>query len=118
MTFGEGGAFWFDQLRSQLRGADSEVLAEWSQIIEKTSKQACNDSAGARIIFRGFVDEERRFTLDVDVTDSDAILCLLQSIQNCLDLMPAVPKQFYGTLMGALASQAKERGKLDSPWHL
>jgi len=118
VAFSEGGAFWLDQLRSQLRGPDPEVLTEWSEIIEKTSKRACDDSTGARIIFRGFVDEERRFTLDVDASDPDAMLSLLKSIQDSLDLMPAVPKLFYGTLMGALASQAEEKGKLDGPWHL
>lgn len=118
MAFSEGGAFWFDSLRSQLRGADPEILAEWSEIIERKSKRACGDPAGARIIFRGVVDEERRFTLDVDATDSDAMLSLLKSIQESLDLMPAVPKLFYSTVMGALASQAEEKGKLDSPWHL
>jgi hypothetical protein len=118
LAFSEGGAFWFDQLRSQLRGADPEILAEWSEIIEKTSKRACDDSAGARIIFRGVVDEEWGFTLDVDASDPEAMLSLLKSIQNSLDLMPAVPKLFYSTVMGALASQAEEKGKLDSPWHI
>jgi hypothetical protein len=118
LAFSEGGAFWFDQLRSQLRGADPEILAEWSEIIEKKSKRACNDSTGARIIFRGVVDEERRFTLDVDASDPGAMLSLLKSIQDSLDLMPAVPKLFYSTVMGALASEAEEKGKLDTPWHL
>ncbi len=117
MAFSEGGAYWFDQVRSQLRGADPEVLAEWSDIIEKDSKQATKDSTGARIIFRGVVDEDRRFTLDVDAADPDAMLALLRSIQTHLDLMPALPKLFYGALMGALATEA-EKGGLDGPWHL
>jgi hypothetical protein len=118
LAFAEGGAFWFDSLRSQLLGADPDIMAEWSEIIEKTSKRSCDDSSGARIIFRGLVDEGRRFTLDVDASDSDAMLCLLESIQSNLDLMPTVPKVFYSTLMGALASQAEEKGRLDGPWHL
>jgi len=117
MGFSEGGAYWFDQLRSQIQGTDPKALAEWSGIIEGMSKRASGDSAGARIIFRGAVDEEGRFTLDVDASDSDAMLALLESIQKSLDLMPAVPKLFYGSLMGALASEAEEKGKLDSPWH-
>ena len=117
MAFPEGGAFWFDSLRSQMR-ADPETLAEWSEIIEKTSKKDCDDAKGARIVFRGVVDEEGRFTLDVDAADPDATLCLLKSIQKSLDLMPHVPKLFYSAMMEALASQAEEKGKLDGPWHL
>jgi hypothetical protein len=115
MTFTEGGAYWLDQVRALLRGADPDVFLEWSEIIEKRSKEACGDS-GARIIFAGMIDNGKRFTLDVDATDSDAMLCLLKSIQNCLDLMPSVPKQFYGALMEALASEAQKNGKLESPW--
>jgi hypothetical protein len=117
LAFPEGGAFWFDQLRSVLRGADPQTMAEWSAIIEKRAKRLCGDSKGARIIFRGVVDEGR-FTLDVDAADPDATLCLLKGIQKTLDLMPTVPKVFYSIVMEALASQSDEEGKLDGPWHL
>ena len=116
MAFSEGGAFWFDQMRSQLRGADADVFAEWSEIIEKKSKETCNDRDGARIIFRGVVDGDR-FTLDVDASDSDAVLCLLRAIQSYLDPMPSAPKRFYAALMEAVATQAEKSGKLDGPWH-
>ena len=76
----------------------------------------CNDRDGARIIFRGVVDEDR-FTLDVDASDSDAVLCLLRAIQSYLDPMPSVPKRFYAALMEALTTQAEKSGKLDGPWH-
>jgi hypothetical protein len=117
LAFPEGGAFWFDQLRSVLRGADPQTMAEWSAIIEKRSKRLCGDSKGARIIFRGVVDEGR-FTLDADAADPDATLCLLKGIQKTLDLMPTVPKVFYSIVMEALASQSDKKGKLDGPWHL
>jgi hypothetical protein len=117
LVFSEGGAYWLDQIRSVLRGADPEVFAEWSAIIEKRSKRLCGDSKGARIIFRGVVDEGR-FTLDVDAADPDATLCLLKGIQKTLDLMPTVPKVFYSIVMEALASQSDEKGKLDGAWHL
>jgi hypothetical protein len=68
MAFPEGGAFWFDQLKSVLRGVDPQTMAEWSAIIEKRSKRLSGDSKGAGIIFRGVVDEGR-FTLDVDAAD-------------------------------------------------
>ena len=116
MALGGGGAYWYDQLRSELRGTNPEALAEWSATIEKAAKRAIDDS-GARIVFRGVVDEEG-FTLDVDATDSDAVLALLQSIQKCLELMPSVHKLFYSTLMEAVASQAEEKEKLEGPWHL
>jgi hypothetical protein len=117
LAFPEGGAFWFDQLRSVLRGADPATLTEWSMIIEKRSKKLCGDSKGGRIIFRGVADGGR-FTLDVDAADPDAMLCLLKGIQKTLDLMPTVPKVFYSIVMEALASQSDKKGKLDSPWHL
>jgi hypothetical protein len=117
LAFPEGGAFWFDQLRSVLRGVDPQTMAEWSAIIEKRSKRLCGDSKGARIIFRGVVDEGR-FTLDVDAADPDATLCLLKGIQKTLDLMPTVPKVFYSIVMEALVSQADEKGKLEGPWRL
>jgi hypothetical protein len=116
LAFSDGGAFWFDQIRSQLRGADADVFAEWSDIIEKKSKEMCDDRDGARIIFRGVIDGDR-FTLDVDASDSDAVLCLLRAIQSYLDPMPSVPKRFYAALMDALAIQAERSGKLDGPWH-
>ena len=116
LAFSEGGAFWLDQIRSQLRGADADVFAEWSDIIEKKSKEMCNDQDGARIIFRGVIDGDR-FTLDVDASDSDAVLCLLRAIQSNLDPMPSIPKRFYAALMEALVIQAEKSGKLDSPWN-
>lgn len=94
------------------------MLADWSRIIERTSKVEANDSAGARIIFRGVVDDEGEFSLDVDATDSDAVLGLLKAIQKSLDLMPMAPKLFYTTIMEALASEAEEKGRLEAPWHL
>jgi hypothetical protein len=116
MAFGEGGAYWFDSIRSRIKGGDPDVFLEWAENIEKKSKDRCGDQA-ARIIFRGAVDEESKFSLDVDATDPDAIVCLLESIQGCLDLMPTVPKQFYGALMEAIVFQAQEKGTLDGPWH-
>jgi len=118
LAFPEGGAFWFDQLRSVLRGVDPQIMAEWSAIIEKRAKRLCGDSKGARIIFRGVVDEEGRFSLDVDAADPDATLCLLKGIQKTLDLMPTVPKVFYSIVMEALASESDKKGKLEGPWHL
>jgi hypothetical protein len=98
------------------------VLGGWAAIIEKRSKEACDDSGGARIIFRGAVDdddnEKEGFTLDVDASDSDALGCLLHSIQESLELMPGMPKLFYGAVMAALACEAEAKGRLDSPWHL
>jgi len=117
LAFPEGGAYWFDNMRSQLRGADPDEFLEWSDVIEKKSKGDCDDLAGARIIFRGAIDEERRFSLDVDAVDSDAVLCLLKAIQSCLDLMPSTQKRFFATLMEALATQAEEKERLDGPWH-
>ena len=87
-----------------MRGADPQTMAEWSAIIEKRAKRLCGDSKGARITFRGVVDEGR-FTLDVDAADPDATLCLLKGIQKTLDLMPTVPKVFYSIVMEALASE-------------
>lgn len=118
MAFTEGGSDALDQVRALQRGADPEVFLEWSAIIEKRSKEACGDLMGARIIFRGTVDEERRFALDVDASDSDATLCLLKTIQSCLDLMPAITREFYGALLGALTSEAGEKGVIGGPWHV
>jgi hypothetical protein len=88
MVFGEGGAFWLDQARAVIRRADPDLLVEWAVIIERTSKQACDDSRGARVMFRGFVDEAGGFTLDVAASDADAMLCLLNAIQGSRGLMP------------------------------
>ena len=115
MSSPEGGAYWFDQVRSIIKGGDPLVFFEWAEIIEKKSKEKCGDRE-ARIIFGGAVDEEKRFSPDVDATDPDAIVCLLESIQSRLDLMPSVPKQFYAAIMEAILFQAQEKGKLDGPW--
>lgn len=116
MPFSEGGAYWFDSMRSQLQGVDPNVFLEWSQVIEKRSRRE-SDNLGGRIVFRGRVDGEGKFALDVYAADSDAILSVLEAIQGSLDLMPGAPKRFYAALMEALAVQAQEKGKMDGHWH-
>ena len=79
MGFSEGNAYWYDQVPPNIEGADPSVLMEWAEIVEKA--KACGDGT-ARVIFRGTVDEENKFSLDVDATDPDAIVCLMNAIQR------------------------------------
>ena len=62
------------------------------------------------IRFKGTVDDQGRFRLDLDVAAGPgATLCLLQAMEGCLDLMPTAAKRFYSALMDAVASDAEKR---------
>jgi hypothetical protein len=107
-----GGAWLYDQLREIPRGADPNVLVEWSDIIERKANEDCGDLNARRIRFKGTVNDKRRFALEVDAPDPDAIVCLLRAIQNHLSLMPAVTREFYGSLMVGLASEAEKNDSM------
>ena|SRR5712692_8115290 len=105
----QGGGWLYDQLREVPRGADPSLLVEWSDIIEKKANQECKSSNGQRIRFKGTVNADGRFALDLDAQDPDAMVCVLEAIQSCLTLMPTITREFYGALMITLASEAEEK---------
>jgi hypothetical protein len=107
-----GGAWLYDQLREIPRGADPNVLVEWSDIIERRANEECGGLNARRIRFKGTVNDEGRFALDVDAPDPDSTVCVLQAIQNNLSLMPAITREFYGSLMVSLASEAEKNDRL------
>jgi hypothetical protein len=112
MSF-SGGGWLYDQLREIPRGADPKLLVEWSDIIERKANEDCGGSDARRIRFKGSVNDEGRFALDVDATDPDSIVCLLGAIQDHLTLMPTITREFYGALMVSLASEAEKKDSLD-----
>ncbi len=108
------GAGWlYDQLREIPRGADPSVLVEWSSIIEKKANEGRENLSRTRIKFRGRVNDDGRFGLDIDAVDPDGMVCLLQAIQHYLTLMPMMTMEFYGALMLSLASEAEEKDGLN-----
>jgi len=104
----------YDQLREIPRGAGPNVLVEWSGIIERKANEGCGGSSAGRIRFKGTVNDEGRFALDVDVPNPDATVCLLRAIQDQLDVMPEVTKEFYSALMVTLASGAEKEDGLSN----
>lgn len=99
------GGWLYDKLREIPTGADPAVLVEWSEIVEK--KANARQSGSARpTVFEGRINQEGRFSLTVDVPDSDARVRLLRAIQDNLDLMPAMTKEVFTALMASLASEA------------
>jgi hypothetical protein len=50
------------------------------------------------IRFKGTVNDEGRFALDMDVPHPNAMVSLLNAIQNHLCLMPMIAREFYGAL--------------------
>jgi len=104
-----GGGWLFDQLREISRGTDSSVLVEWSDIIEKKANERCENSNGRRIMFKGTVNDNGGFALNLDADDPDKMVCLLEAIQSCLTLMPTITMEFYAALMVSLASQVGEK---------
>jgi hypothetical protein len=112
MSFGGGGGWLYDQLREIPRGSDPSVLVEWADIIERKANDERGGLDARRILFRGTVNDEGRFALDVDAPDPDATVRLLNIIQNHLSLMPAITREFYGALMVNLASEAEKRDGL------
>jgi len=109
-----GGGWLYDQLRKIPRGADPNVFVEWSSIIERRANERCGPLIRGRIRFKGAVNDEGRFALDLEAPDPDATVCLLEAIQSCLSLMPTITMEFYGALMVALASEAEKRDGLSN----
>jgi hypothetical protein len=85
------------------------LSVEWSDIIERKANEDCGDLGARRIRSKGTVNDDGRFALDVDAQDTDAMVCLLNAIQHNLDLMPAITREFYGSLMVGLASEAEKK---------
>jgi len=112
LTLPEGGDNFLDVLRTLQLGRDPQVLVEWSDIIERKANDACHDSV-TPIKFKGAVNDQDRFVLDVGAPSPNATVCLLEAIENCLDFMPSVAKEFYAALMDALASDADKRDKAE-----
>jgi hypothetical protein len=109
MSF-DGGAGWlYDKLREIQRGADPNLLVEWSDIIERKANEDRGGLNARRIRFKGTVNDEGRFALDVDAPDPDATVCLLKAIQNQIDVMPAMTKEFFAALIVNLASEAEKK---------
>lgn len=108
-----GGGWLYDQLREIPRGADPNVLIEWSDIIERKANKDCGDLNARRVRFKGTVNDEGRFALDVDAPDPDAMVYLLRAIQDNLNLMPTITREFYGALMVTLASEAEKNDGLN-----
>ncbi len=102
----------YDQLREIPRGADPITLVEWSRIIERKAIECCRDFDKTRIRFKGTV-AKGRFALGIDARDSATMLCLLTAIQDHLDLMPRMTKEFYTVVMITLASQAEKNGLIN-----
>jgi hypothetical protein len=112
LTFPEGGVNPLLQFLALQRVEDPHLLVEWSDIIEKKASENCRDSL-ASIRFKGYVNDQNKFVLDLDASGPDATLCLLQAIESCLDLMPTVAKKFYAALMDALATDAEKRDGME-----
>ena len=64
---------------------------------------------GTRITFRGTVNDEGKFALDVDAPVPDAMLCLLKTIQSCLALMPAITREFCAAMTDILAADGEKK---------
>lgn len=104
MTFPEGGGYWYDQVRALQQGSNPKSLLEWSDIIERKANSLTD--LNHKVEFKGRIDERGLFTIDIDAASltSEARLGLLTTIQDCLDLMPPITKEFYAALMEILAS--------------
>ncbi len=111
LSLPEGGFNFLDQLSALQYGKDPRILVEWSDIIERKA----NDAGGVPSIrFKGSVNDKDEFVLDMDAPTPDATLRVLQAIESCLDLMPGEAKEFYATLMDAVASDAERRDEAES----
>jgi hypothetical protein len=96
----------YDRFSVISRGTSPEVLADWSNTIELQAIFESKDSDRTRVRFKGAVDEEGKFALDVAVRDSEAMNNLLKAIQQCLPLMPTLTREFYGALMISLSEES------------
>jgi hypothetical protein len=112
LTMAAGAGWLYDQLREIPRGIDPNVLVEWSDIIERKANEGSQYLNSGRVKFKGTVNGEGRFALDVNVSDPDAVVRLLTAIQDNLTLMPTSTRQFYGSVMLGIASEAEEKDSL------
>ena len=108
MAVPEGSVNFLDQLLGSFRGDDAQEVANWSEIIAKRANRNCSDLPVAPIKFKISV-AEGALASEVDAQTPRATLCLLDAIQDCLDLMPANAKRFYAAMMDAIAADAEKR---------
>jgi len=107
-----GSGWLYDQLREIPRGADPNVLLEWSDIMERRANENCGVQDAARVRFHATVNLEGRFELGLDAPDPDAMVCMLNAIQSNLDLMPKITRELFGALMVSLAATAESKDAL------
>jgi len=78
--------------KDMVNDLEPESFAEWANKIEKTAKEICKDPDCKRIKFKPV---KGKTSIDVSVTDKEALECLKKSIEKHLNSMSLGLKAFY-----------------------
>ncbi len=96
-----------DELKSKFKmlrsGVDSSTLEAWTNAIQETAKEICNDVNGSRIKLKAINNEN----LHAEFADKISIDCIIKSIEAYLNSMPSPTKEIYKKFIVDLEKKKK-----------
>ena len=88
-----------DELKSKFKmlrsGVDSRALEAWTNAIQETAKEICNDVNGSRIKLKATNYEN----LHAEFADKISLDCIIKAIESYLNSMPSPTKEIYKKLI-------------------
>lgn len=84
---------------------DQNNFNEWVNIVGTTARVLCNDPSAKRIKF-GTASGQRGF--DYELTDKEAVDCIISSIYTYLYSMPVMQQEIYKRLINELELKKRE----------
>ena len=98
----------FNKLQKHLndlqRGIDRHVFANWTDTIEQTAKQICNDTDCKRIKFI----HTQEFGFKFEVADKEALDCIIRAIQNHENSTSFIIKEMSEILINELEDKKRK----------
>jgi hypothetical protein len=92
------------------RSIEPSTFNEWAKRIAITAKQICNDPSCKRI---KLIDEKEKAKFSFEFADSEAIDCIIKSIQTHLSSMPPIQQDVYKGLIPHFENNKKEMKSKD-----
>ena len=96
-----------DELKSKFKmlrsGVDSRTLEAWTNAIQETAKEICNDVNGSHIQLKATNNENLHAEFAVKIS----IDCIIKAIESYLNLTPSPTKEIYKKLIVDLEKKKK-----------
>jgi hypothetical protein len=97
-----------DEIQKRLndlqKGLDPDTFNEWSHRVENTAKQICNDTDSKRIKLK----HTQELGFSYEVSDKEAIDCLIDAVKQHLNSMPSILQEIYKTFMKELEGKKRQ----------